>query len=310
MTAPPPPDDLPDDFTEAYRRASEADLRRPDARVSAAVLKEAARVAGQRSRSFGESGLGHWKWKAAASVAAVGLIGILSSQIYRNSLKREAPAPAVADAPAVRSAVQSNVRPSEPGRELHEESVPALSAVPRSPTRVARAAAPAPVAPMAPVAAVPSAAQSATAAAAAVATANANDHHSVSLYQSSARPQFPLTATSAQTAESPSSERIVASLRIAHPELFGASATAGTVRVAMVLNADGSLYKSVIEVPGGVGKQQMPIAEELKQLLGVGADELQSFPSEWMLAADQEHAASIVVELGVRKNSQDATRAH
>jgi hypothetical protein len=289
MTAPPPPDDLPDEFTEAYRRASEADLRRPDARVAASVLKEAARAAAQRGRSFAESGFGHWKWKAAASIAAVGLIGILSSQIYRNSSKQGTPASAVVAAsttPAVRNAV--------PDAELHEGSVPALSAAPKLPTRVAAA---------------PAAARSAAPAAVAAASATVPDNHTVSLYQSSTRALVPLTAPSAQTAASPSSERILMALRIAHPDLFGASATAGAVRVAMVLNADGSLYKSVIEVPGGVGKQEMPIAEELKQVLGVGGDELQSFPRERLLAADQEHAATIVVELGVRKDTADATRA-
>jgi len=165
---------------------------------------------------------------------------------------------------------------------------------------------------MAPVAPAPAAVRSAAAAAAAVAATSATvpDNHIVSLYQSSARALVPLTATSAQTAASPSSERILAALRIAHSELFGSSATTGSVRVAMVLNADGSLYKSVIEVPSRAGMQEIPIAEELKQALGVDADELQSFPREWMLAADQEHAATIVVELGVRKNSQDAVRAH
>jgi hypothetical protein len=305
MTAPPPPDDLPDELTEAYRRASEADLRRPDARVRAAVMKKAA-LAGRHGRSFEGSGIGHWKWKAAASVAAVGLIGILSLQSYRSPSKQAAPAPAsgaVSDASAVQIAAQATAPPSEPGAELLEQSPPAVGAAPK-PRQVARAAAPVALVPQQPVA------RSAGAATAAMAAAPAADSQNVALYASSAHMRLPLTATSAQSAASPPPESVLGALRSAHPELFGASATMAVVRVAMVLNGDGSLYKSAIEVPGTAGTQETPIAEELRRSLGVAADELEGFPREWRLAPDQEHAATIVVEVGIRKDTGTATRAH
>jgi thiol:disulfide interchange protein DsbA len=84
MNAPPTHDDLPDQVTEAYRRLSAMEGARPSAETRLAILTEASRAA-RTHRSDGRSiRSGHWKWKAAASIAVAGLIAALSSQIFRS----------------------------------------------------------------------------------------------------------------------------------------------------------------------------------------------------------------------------------
>jgi protein dithiol oxidoreductase (disulfide-forming) len=85
MNAPPPHDDLPDQVTEAYRRRSALEDARPRAETRRRILAEASRAA-RTDRSDARRSIqsGNWKWKAAASIAVVGLLGVLSSQILRS----------------------------------------------------------------------------------------------------------------------------------------------------------------------------------------------------------------------------------
>jgi hypothetical protein len=150
MTAPPPHDDLPDEVTEAYRRASERDAAGPASHVRAAILTEAARSARPQQSVFAARSFGDWKWKAAAGVAVVGLIGILSSQIFRGSavrpLERQsdaspvaaAPALARAPAPEARAATQEPLAPpaavAPPSPKTRRAMQPLTAAEPRSKT--------------------------------------------------------------------------------------------------------------------------------------------------------------------------------
>jgi hypothetical protein len=87
MTAPPPPpgDDLPDEVTEAYRRRSALDVAHPGTHTRAAILAEAARVTHSIQRAEQSRAFGRWQWKAAASLAVVGVVGVLTSEVFRST---------------------------------------------------------------------------------------------------------------------------------------------------------------------------------------------------------------------------------
>jgi thiol:disulfide interchange protein DsbA len=129
MTAPPPtpPEDLPDEVTAAYRRISALEHAHPGAQARAAILAEAARAARSGQRPRHGNTFGDWKWKAAASIGVIGLVGVLTSQIFHTSLTANKPAPVLAsNAPA-------RVAPApESPQEVAEQPVP--EAIHRAPT--------------------------------------------------------------------------------------------------------------------------------------------------------------------------------
>jgi thiol:disulfide interchange protein DsbA len=102
MTASPPPprDDLPDEVTEAYRRISALEEAHPGMQTRAAILAQATRTARARRREDRRPVFGDWKWKAAASLAVVGLVGVLTSQIFRTSTETKTASTLAIDAPA------------------------------------------------------------------------------------------------------------------------------------------------------------------------------------------------------------------
>ena len=94
-------------------------------------------------------------------------------------------------------------------------------------------------------------------------------------------------------------DQAITALQATFPELFAAPAIADTVRIAMVLNSDGTLYKIAREQPAAAG--QAEAALQLSQVLGVGPDELEA-PAQFMtLARTAAQPNTIVVALGVRK---------
>lgn len=105
MTAPPPPprEDLPDEVTEAYRRYSAFEVAHPGTQTRAAILAEATRAAREQQRGPQRGTLYRWQWKAAASFAVVGLVGVFTLQIFRRP-------PAVVPAPTALSAPESTAR--------------------------------------------------------------------------------------------------------------------------------------------------------------------------------------------------------
>ena len=160
MTASPPPprDDLPDEVTEAYRRMSALEEAHPGMQTRAAILAKATHTARAHLREDRRPVFGNWKWKAAASLAVVGLVGVLTSQIFRTSSTETktvstlainapaAPAPALAPAPeSLQEVVRLpapravNVAPSQPSRHA---VLPANPRRQETPVDTARAFAP------------------------------------------------------------------------------------------------------------------------------------------------------------------------
>ena len=90
-------------------------------------------------------------------------------------------------------------------------------------------------------------------------------------------------------------------VRATFPELFAGSAMTGTVRIAMVLNSDGTVYRTVREEPAAAGR--IDATSQLSQALGIGPDELDS-PAEMVtLNSTADQPNTIVVAFGVRRNN-------
>jgi hypothetical protein len=91
------PDDAADDLTADYRRAGAIDDSRPRAATRAAILTEARRVASSPTAANDS----WWNWKAAASVAVLGLVGILAVRTFRSEpvVPMQVLAPTVTAAP-------------------------------------------------------------------------------------------------------------------------------------------------------------------------------------------------------------------
>jgi hypothetical protein len=102
-------------------------------------------------------------------------------------------------------------------------------------------------------------------------------------------------------------------VRASFPELFTGSSTTGTtsttsttstvgtVRIAMVLNSDGTVYRTVMEEP--VVSGQIDAATQLTSALGIGPDELER-PAEMVtLNSTPDQPATIVVAFGVRRHN-------
>jgi hypothetical protein len=79
--------DGPDDLDRAYQRASERDPSRPGPQVRQAIMAQArsavAAPGRRRAPSPAAANEARWHWRAAAGIAAVGLVGLLSWQFVR-----------------------------------------------------------------------------------------------------------------------------------------------------------------------------------------------------------------------------------
>ena len=305
MSLPPPEENLPDELIASYRRASAADGQRPGQRVRESILAQArhlARARGLATEHAVASGRSaandsRWKWKAAAGVAAVGLTGLLAVQTFRTvphgptsaevaSTTEQAQhvaepssgTSALAEVPAVRSAPMAAPAAKRPPHDQFSRSFSnATGNHPRDATTapVDPAVAPGDVAPPTP--------------------------------SPAARVQAPisaLTMRAAAAAPHSSRDQAIAAVRAGFPELFTGSrttSTTGTVRIAMVLNSDGTVYRTVREEP--VVSGQIDAATQLTRALGIGPDELER-PAEMVtLNSTPDQPATIVVAFGVRRHN-------
>jgi hypothetical protein len=302
MSLPPPEENLPDELIASYRRASAADGQRPGQRVRESILAQArhlARARGLATEHAVASGRSaandsRWKWKAAAGVAAVGLTGLLAVQTFRTvphgptsaevSSTTEQAQPvaepssgtsALAQVPAPRSApTAASAAKRLPHDQFSRSFSNATGNHPRDATTapVDAAAAPGDVAPPAP--------------------------------SPAARVQAPISALATRAAAAAphtSRDQAVAAVRASFPELFTGTSTTGTVRIAMVLNSDGTVYRAVREEP--VVSGQIDAATQLTRALSIGPDELER-PAEMVtLNSTPDQPATIVVAFGVRRHN-------
>jgi hypothetical protein len=109
------------------------------------------------------------------------------------------------------------------------------------------------------------------------------------------------------TSPAPNTSRneVIAAVRAAFPELFAGSAMTGTVRIAMVLNSDGTVYRTVREEPVAAG--QIDAASQLSRALGIGPDELASRAEMVTLNSTADQPDTIVVAFGVRRYNLGTT---
>jgi hypothetical protein len=93
----PTEDEALDDVTAAYKKASGADASRPSSSARAAILADAKRVAdgaALNSRTaraaMPAANDSWWNWKIAASLATLGIAGVLALQTLRPLSKSSA----------------------------------------------------------------------------------------------------------------------------------------------------------------------------------------------------------------------------
>jgi len=306
MSLPPPEENLPDELIASYRRASAADAQRPGQRVRASILAQATQLAHARGRATEHaiaSGTpaandSRWKWKAAAGLAAVGLTGLLAVQTFR----------AVPQGPTsagVAVTGQQAQAVAEPGSST---STSAAVQAPRS------AAVPAPAAKRLPhdqfsrgfSNATGNHPRDATPAPmeAADALAEGAPPAAPPAAAPAARLQSPISALSmraAAAAPHASRDQVIAAVRANFPDLFSGSSMTGTVRIAMVLNGDGTVYRTVREEPAV--SDQFDAAAQLSRALGIGPEELER-PAEMVtLNSTADQPSTIVVAFGVRRHN-------
>jgi len=248
MTRPPPQDELPDEFTQRYRRASDLDRSGPSAHVRDAILAHARGNAAEQARQKRRASAwttSAWTRKAAASLAVIGLVGALTSQIFRTRQ------------PDSTVAVRAM---SPPSRNPAMRPVAPSAAAPPTPAP----------APLASREATLTSTRSMMAAAKASSSASADSNFSEALArrQSTENNQWPALT--------------LAALRSTYPDLYIAPGSAEPVRIAMVLNKDGTVYKSAIEVRSAA--TQSP-SEQLRRALGSNPDS-SNFPRAWSSSAD------------------------
>jgi hypothetical protein len=306
MSLPPPEENLPDELIASYRRASAADGQRPGQRVRESILAQAARLAharGSATEHAVASGTpaatdSRWKWKAAAGIAALGLTGLLAVQTFRT----------VPHGPTS-AGVASTTEQAQPVAEPSSgASTSAAVSAPRS------AAVPAPAAKRLPhdqfsrslsnaTGNHPRNATTAPMDAAAEPGEVAADKVAPPAPSPEARVQPPISALAmraAAAAPHSSRDQAVAAVRANFPELFTGSSMTGTVRIAMVLNSDGTVYRTVREEP--VVSGQMDASAQLSRALGIGADELDR-PAEMLtLNSTPDQPTTIVVAFGIRRH--------
>jgi hypothetical protein len=315
MSIPPPEGNLPDELVRAYRRANATDRSRPGQHVRATILARARQLVGAGGVATEHAVASvppaaidsQWKWKAAASLAAVSLTGLLALQTFRTvphapTLANTAP---TADKP--QPVAEGPSAPSTSGAGSTPVSAPAASQAPRDQGRRSYSNAAksrsgdAPIVPM-DSAAAPQAASQEVAPPAPAARDAARNEAPVARVQSSISA---LATRAASPAPDPWRDKAIAAVRATFPELFNGSAMTGTVRIALVLNSDGTVYKTVLEEPGTAG--QIDAAAQLSQALGIGPDELERPADAVTLNKTPDQQNAIVVAFGVRRNTLGTT---
>jgi hypothetical protein len=233
----PEPGTGPDPLDRAYREASARDSARPDPRVRAAIL---ARARGSVRPAANDP---RWRWQAAAGIAAIGFVGLLSWHFVRFAPPEQVAATATgaSEAPAIVAPEAAPAPASAPAPS--PMPVPALAPPPASPA--ASRVVPSLAAPSAAPSAAPELSRPVMPEIAAAGSPPRIAEHSPSRNGVAAA----LRAADAATDEAPrhAAERVLRTVRALYPQWFEAPAPSGrhpAVTVAIVLNADGSVYAS------------------------------------------------------------------
>jgi hypothetical protein len=305
---------MPDELMQAYRRASANDGSRPSEWVRESILARSRRVVTSRNNAAERSlplatpaanGFS-WKWKAAASLAAVGLAGLLALQTFvtvphgatptRADATTEKP-PRVAElAPATTTSKSAAISAAPPAAvanpEVSEQIRPNLGNEANPPRSVATTPPEDAAAPQEKVSGP--------------ARSGADASRTEAL---TARPQSPMNNLAARAAAlvlSPRRDQAAAALHAMFPALFTGPATTGSVRVAMVLNSDGTVYKIAREDSAAAGHADAAL--QLSQALDIGPEELETPAEIIVFDRTAEQPNTILVAFGIRRNNPDPAR--
>jgi hypothetical protein len=325
MNTPPPHEEPVDELTAWYRRLSAVDPSRPNPRVREAVLAQAKlgasrqrgaatyRRAGTWAASANERS---WSWRAAAGIAAAGLIGLISWQELRT----------VAPADTARHAtrVTDNARSFDVPKPAAGESERAVAPVPESAHKAAgppASAAKQPVAPQASrILAAPNAERNpastpvpASAGGPPVPQPEAGASHPspvptaalssdvAKLSNALERPAptiaQPMLSAGVRTVSSPWNDKVLLAVRSNYPELFAADAAAGVTRVTIVLNSNGSVFKSIKESPTDAAA--LVATEQISRMLKVNAEALSTSGMVTLPSQSTGGLSTLIVVFGV-----------
>lgn len=302
MNTPPPHKESVDEVTEFYRRASAEDLTRPSSHVREAVLAQARlatdsqpgvetlRASNTRKPSTNEN---YWHWKAVAGIAAAGLFGLLSWQMLRKVPPAEAPhdvtrsagdltsldtpGPAKIGSERDLGAMGGSVpKAAEPLRaaarqQAHSKSSRAQASAYTAPSP---SSAPVGISAGAPQGARPQVGVLAPSAAPPASFNGEMAKLSNALDRSAPAIASPAPSAAGGAVTSMWNDKALVAVHSAYPELFAANAAPGTSRVIIVLNSDGSIFKSFKErrTDDGVA---FP-AVQIRKMLDVKSEDLRT----------------------------------
>ncbi|MGA3157316.1 MAG: hypothetical protein ABSE43_07070 [Steroidobacteraceae bacterium] len=302
MNTPPPHKEPVDEMTEVYRRASAEDPSRPSSQVREAVLAQARLAAGlqpgagtlrasnTREASVNEN---YWHWKAVAGIATAGLIGLLSWQMLRTAPPAEAPHDVTRSAGDMDSFATPGATKIGSERNLGSigESVPKAVEPPRpaarqqarlKSSRVQSNAYEAPSPSSAPAgisAGVPQGARPEVGVLPPSAAPPASFNGEMAKLSNALDRSAPAIASPAPSATGGAgtsmwNDKALVAVRSAYPELFAADAAPSMSRVIIVLNSDGSIFKSFKESLTDDGV--VTAAEQIRKMLGVKSEDLRT----------------------------------
>jgi hypothetical protein len=290
MNTPTPPSDEKSDnaLLQAYRSSSERDLRAPHPKVHQVILGQAARVAEARSRSQRRPYF-DWRWKAAASLVLVGLVGVLTLHTLRWPHQTITPVTGAGEVATPvttatpRQAPAAQERAMEAPHEATGLSEVVVASKPRA--RNQQEARPAP--PTAQDYALPAPAASGARAAMAPARAPVVTGELSSYWIG----------------------KVTAALCLRYPELISNTADAtthraevrDTPRVALVLKPDGTVYRSIVEDAASARNSDPSV--RLHDELGVKSEELVVPAQTYYMDRISDTRGDFVITLGVLRGA-------
>jgi hypothetical protein len=323
-----PGEDPSDELAQVYRRLGGDDPSRPSATVRDAIHAQAKLAAEKYERDMMPERLGpirpqtnasHWPWKAAAAIAVAGLVGLVAwngmrvatpvsapQQLSRSVVDDERLPGAITDADARKpdnAPVQPPVVASTATRRRAAEPESTALASPRV---AAPAGSPTAAVTQFPMGGASSQARQASAASASAAPSAVvsgglvrnYDSPQVSAFTGGAR-SLPAVATADSSRWI---DRVLLAVRASYPEVLGAARQADSVQVTIVLNSNGTVFKSAQGHATTGGQPNAP--EQIETLLGVHAEDLATSGITAIPTQATDNPNAIVVVFGVLKHDR------
>ena len=100
-----------------------------------------------------------------------------------------------------------------------------------------------------------------------------------------------------RTVSSPWNDKVLLAVRSNYPELFAADAAAGVTRVTIVLNSNGSVFKSIKESPTDAAA--LVATEQISRMLKVNAEALSTSGMVTLPSQSTGGLSTLIVVFGV-----------